>query len=105
MADRRQSTDQIQVKASPFHSTRWTLVRRAQGNGTEARAALSELCEIYYEPVLRFASHWCDDPDRARDLAHGFFETLLSQDSLGAADPRKGRFRTYLLGSLKHYLC
>lgn len=89
---------------SSFHSTRWTLVRRAQGDGTEARAALSELCEIYYQPVLLFTRSWCGDADRAQDLAHGFFEDLLGRESIGAADPVKGRFRTYLLGSVKHYL-
>jgi DNA-directed RNA polymerase specialized sigma24 family protein len=89
---------------SSFHSTRWTLVRRAQGDGIEARAALSELCEIYYQPVLGFTRCWCGDVDRARDLAHGFFEDLLGRESIGAADPVKGRFRTYLLGSVKHFL-
>lgn len=89
----------------PFHSTRWTLVRRAQGRGDEARAALSELCAIYYEPVLQFARRWCGSEDRAKDLAHGFFEDLLGRESLGAADPAKGRFRSYLLAAVKHYLC
>lgn len=89
----------------PFHSTRWTLVRRAQGRGDEARAALSDLCAIYYEPVLQFACRWCGSEDRARDLAHGFFEDLLARESLGAADPSKGRFRSYLLAAVKHFLC
>ena len=89
---------------SSFHSTRWTLVRRAQGDGVEARAALSELCEIYYQPVLLFTRCWCGDADRAQDLAHGFFEDLLGRESIGAADPVKGRFRTYLLGSVRHFL-
>jgi DNA-directed RNA polymerase specialized sigma24 family protein len=92
------------MPSSSLHSTRWTLVRRAQGDGAEARAALSELCEIYYEPVLQFTCRWCGDADRARDLAHGFFEDLLGRESIGAADPVKGRFRTYLLGSVKHFL-
>lgn len=92
------------MASSTFHSTRWTLVRRAQGDGAEARAALSELCEIYYQPVLQFTRRWCDDADKAQDLAHGFFEDLLGRESIGAADPEKGRFRTYLLGSVKHFL-
>lgn len=92
------------ISPSSFHSTRWTLVRRAQGDGHEARAALSELCGIYYQPVLLFTRRWCGDADRAQDLAHGFFEDLLGRESIGAADPAKGRFRTYLLGSVKHYL-
>lgn len=92
------------ISPSSFHSTRWTLVRRAQGDGVEARAALSELCEFYYQPVLLFTRRWCGDADRAQDLAHGFFEDLLGRESIGPADPVKGRFRTYLLGSVKHYL-
>lgn len=89
---------------SNFHATRWTLVRRAQGRGEEARAALSELCSIYYEPVLQFSRRWCGDAERAQDLAHGFFEDLLGRENLGAADPAKGRFRSYLLASVKHFL-
>ena len=89
---------------SSFHSTRWTLVRRAQGRGEEARVALSELCTIYYDPVLQFARRWCGNDDRAKDLAHGFFEDLLGRENLGAADPGKGRFRSYLLAAAKHYL-
>ena len=92
------------MHSSSFHSTRWTLVRRAQGDGVEARAALSELCEVYYQPVFQFTRRWCGDADRAQDLAHGFFEDLLGRESIGAVDPLKGRFRTYLLGSVKHYL-
>ena len=92
------------MHSSSFHSTRWTLVRRAQGHGAEAHTALSELCEIYYQPVFQFTRRWCGDADRAQDLAHGFFEDLLGRESIGAAVPLKGRFRTYLLGSVKHYL-
>lgn len=92
------------MSESNFHSTRWTLVRRAQGRGEEARAALSELCSIYYEPVLQFSRRWCGDAERAKDLAHGFFEDLLGRENLGAADPAKGRFRSYLLAAVKHFL-
>lgn len=92
------------MSGTSIHATRWTLVRRAQGYGNEARAALSELCEIYYEPVLQFSRRWCGDEERAKDLAHGFFEDLLGRENLGAADPAKGRFRSYLLAAVKHFL-
>lgn len=92
------------MSESSFHATRWTLVRRAQGRGEVARAALSELCAIYYEPILQFTRRWCGDAERAKDLAHGFFEDLLGRDNLGAADPAKGRFRSYLLAAVKHFL-
>ncbi len=88
----------------PFHATRWTLVRKAQGRGEAARLAMSELCGIYYAPVLQFTRRWCGDAERAQDLAHGFFEDLLGRENLGAADPAKGRFRSYLLAAVKHFL-
>jgi len=87
-----------------FHSTRWTLVQRAKGRDETSRAALSELCEIYYEPVLRFIEVRTRNPDTARDLAHTFFEDLLSRESIGSPDPARGRFRSYLLGAVKHFL-
>jgi RNA polymerase sigma-70 factor (ECF subfamily) len=70
----------------------------------EGRTALSELCEIYYEPVFHFIRARAANEDMARDLTHGYFEELLSRESLGDPDPAKGRFRSYLLGSVKHFL-
>ncbi|MCW1884031.1 sigma-70 family RNA polymerase sigma factor [Luteolibacter flavescens] len=93
------------MSGAAIHSTRWTLVRRAQGRGEEARAALSELCTIYYEPVLHFTRRWCHgSEDRAKDLTHAFFEDLLDRGHLGTPDPAKGRFRSYLLAAVKHHL-
>lgn len=89
---------------SAFVPTRWTLVLRSQGATPEARAALSELCEAYYQPVLAFLRREGRSEDTARELAHDFFARLLSRGKLGEADPLKGRFRSYLLGALKHYL-
>lgn len=86
-----------------FHPTRWTLVTRATGSDESARAALSELCGIYYEPVLHFIEVRARDPDLARDLAHGFFEELISRESIGSPDASRGRFRSYLLGAVKHF--
>lgn len=87
-----------------FRSTRWTLVQRAQGHDAGSQAALSELCEIYYQPVLSFIEHRIGNPDSARDLAHAFFEDLISRKGLGSPDPEQGRFRSYLLGAVKHFL-
>ncbi|MFC7337652.1 RNA polymerase sigma factor [Haloferula chungangensis] len=87
-----------------FHATRWTLVTRATGRDESARTALSELCEIYYEPVLHFIEVRSRDADRARELTHGFFEELLSRENIGSPDPSRGRFRSYLLGAVKHFL-
>lgn len=88
---------------TPFAPTRWTLVLRAQGNTRESQTALSELCEAYYQPVLRFLQREGRAEDEARELTHSFFAKLLERPQLHA-DPRKGRFRSYLLGTLKHFL-
>jgi RNA polymerase sigma-70 factor (ECF subfamily) len=87
-----------------FHTTRWTLVRNARGNTAEARDALAQLCELYYGPVLAFLRREGRSEDAARELAHGFFSKVLAGDSLGEAARDRGRFRSYLLGALKHFL-
>jgi RNA polymerase sigma factor (sigma-70 family) len=87
-----------------FVTTQWTRVLEARGHSPEAQAALSELCAAYYAPVFAFIRHNTPDPEAARDLTQEFFARLLSRQSLGAADPERGRFRSYLLGAVKHYL-
>ena len=88
---------------SSFHDTRWTLVSRSRGSEPEARAALSELCEAYYAPVVAFLRRDGRDEDTARDLAHDFFAKLLAGDAINGADPLRGRFRSYLLSALKRF--
>jgi RNA polymerase sigma-70 factor (ECF subfamily) len=89
---------------SPFAPTRWTLVLRARGDSAEAKAALSELCEGYYTPVLRFLRREGREEDAAQELAQEFFARVLSGTGFASADPERGRFRSYLLGALKHFL-
>lgn len=88
---------------SAFHPTRWTLVLRSHGGGEEARAALSDLCAAYYGPVVAFLRRDGRGEDAARETAHAFFESVLT-GGLGTPDPSRGRFRSYLLGALKHFL-
>lgn len=87
-----------------FHTTRWTIVLKARGDAPEAKAALSDLCEAYYIPVLRFLRRDGKSKDEADELAQSFFARLLNNNSGLNADPAKGRFRSYLLGALKHFL-
>ena len=89
---------------SSFQPTRWTLVVHSRGEDTSAKVALSELCEAYYKPVIAFLKREGRSEDMARDLAHGFFEKLLAGGALEKAEKSRGRFRSYLLGALKHYL-
>ncbi|MFN0129287.1 MAG: RNA polymerase sigma factor [Verrucomicrobiales bacterium] len=92
---------------SPPHSfspTRWTLVVQASGHDDTGRTALRDLCAAYYEPVVAFLRREGRTEDDARDLAHGFFERLLAGGSLRGANPERGRFRSYLLGAVKHFV-
>ena len=87
-----------------FAPTRWTLVLRARGESQEAQKALSELCEAYYQPVFRFLRRGCRDEDTARELTQEFFARLLSRRQLDSVEPGRGRFRSFLLGVVKHFL-
>ncbi len=87
-----------------FHTTRWTLVRKARGTSPEARQALSELCAAYYAPVVAFLRREGRAEDAARELTHEFFAKMLADESLGEAERERGRFRSYLLGAVKHFL-
>lgn len=89
--------------SSSFASTRWTLVLRANAQSPEGRAALSELCAAYYQPVFVFMRRLGFDADTARDHAHSFFAHLLDRGFPGA-DPKLGRFRSYLLGAVKYFV-
>jgi RNA polymerase sigma-70 factor (ECF subfamily) len=92
------------VAAGQFAATRWTLVLRARGGSEESRAALSELCEAYYSPVLAFLRREGRDEDAARELTQEFFSRLLAGQGLDTAQASRGRFRSFLLGAVKHFL-
>lgn len=88
-----------------FADTRWSLVLAARGNGTDsARTALSDLCGAYYQPVFRFLARDGHPEEEARELTHAFFARILSGNGFEGADPLRGRFRSFLLGALKHFL-
>lgn len=88
-----------------FSDTQWTEVRRA-GRPTDpgARQALETLCEKYWPPIYAYVRRRGYSPPDAQDLTQGFFERLLEKNSFATADRKKGKFRTYLLGALKHFL-
>jgi RNA polymerase sigma-70 factor (ECF subfamily) len=86
-----------------FAPTRWSLVHRAQGTTEEARVALSELCEAYWQPVFRVLRQGGRDEESARDATQEFFAHLLQGGRIAGADARRGKFRSYLLGALRHF--
>ena len=92
------------LRRSDFALTRWTLVARSRGETPEARAALSELCDAYYNPILAFLRKEGRSEDDARDFAQDFFARILGSSGFAGADQARGRFRSYVLGALKHFL-
>ena len=95
------------VRDSLFGSTRWTLVRQAADSQTSSEhvlVALSELCEIYWRPVYLFLRRQGIPQHDAQDLTQSFFADLIENRAYARADELKGRFRSFLLGTLKHFL-
>jgi DNA-directed RNA polymerase specialized sigma24 family protein len=93
------------VPDSRFQTTSWSLVLAAAGQTTpEARAALATLCRTYWHPVYSFVRRSGYQPDQAQDLTQGFFLVLLEKHYVGDADRQRGRFRSFLLTSVKHFL-
>jgi RNA polymerase sigma-70 factor (ECF subfamily) len=91
--------------AARFATTSWTIVAQARDESAPAaRQALTELCQAYWYPMYAFLRRRGHSPDQAEDLTQGFFADLLARDSLKGVDPSKGKFRSFLLGSLQHYL-
>ena len=93
-----------QTARGTFRTTRWTQVSRAKHNSPEGRLALAELCNTYYEPVAAFLRWELREPDAARELAHEFFAHVLAGGAIAHAQQNHGRFRSYLLGAVKHFL-
>ena len=84
--------------------TRWTLVLRARGESPAAQSALGELCEAYYAPVLTFIRQRGYPDEAARDLTQEFFARLLARHGFDGVQQDRGRFRSFLLGAVKHFL-
>ncbi len=88
-----------------FVTTHWSLVVSAGRNDTSgARNALEKLCRTYWFPIYAFVRRQGHGPPDAQDLTQEFFARLLEKKSLAVADPAKGRIRSFLLASLKHFL-
>jgi len=91
--------------ASNFPSTSWSLVVAAAANPTpDSRASLARICEAYWHPVFAFVRRTGYDRDQAQDLTQAFFATMLEKNYLGNADRERGRFRTFLVAAVKHFL-
>jgi RNA polymerase sigma factor (sigma-70 family) len=87
-----------------FTTTHWSVVLEAQGPTPAAQAALEKLCRTYWLPIYAFVRQQGNEPEQAKDLTQGFFALLLERRDLDAVRREKGRLRSYLLTSLKHFL-
>ena len=87
-----------------FTTTHWSVVLEAQGESPAAQEALEKLCRTYWQPIYGFVRRQGAGPEETKDLTQGFFALLLERRDLNAVRKEKGRLRSYLLTSLKHFL-
>ena len=90
--------------ARDFRTTHWSLVLEAGACTDGGRGALETLCRHYWYPLYAFVRRRGYPPAEAQDLTQEFFARLLASESLSDVSPEKGRFRTFLLAALKHFL-
>jgi RNA polymerase sigma factor (sigma-70 family) len=92
--------------AAQFGRTQWSVVLSAAGkkNPALAEQALEKLCRVYWLPLYTYIRRQGESPHDAQDLTQEFFACLLQKDFLRTVDQTKGRFRSFLLASLKHFL-
>lgn len=92
------------LHVAPFHTTRWTRVCLAKADSEDGRRALADLCDAYYEPVVVYLRSVFRDADAAREMSHAFFAEMLGGGTIRTAERERGRFRSYLLGAVKHFV-
>jgi len=90
--------------AVAFATTHWSVVLTAQDESPAAQEALEKLCRTYWRPIFSFVRRQSVGAEEAEDLTQGFFALLLERRDLSAVRKEKGRLRSYLLVSLKHFL-
>jgi RNA polymerase sigma factor (sigma-70 family) len=104
------STDPQQAtvpgRGASFTPTHWSVVLAAAGraDSTHARDALEKLCRNYWLPIYVFVRRQGHRPHDAQDLTQEFFARLLEKNFLAGVQREKGRFRSFLLTSVKHFL-
>ena len=90
---------------STFNTTHWSVILAARANDASGpNAALESLCRTYWYPLYAFVRRRGYEPHEAQDLTQEFFARLLEKKSLHTVAPGKGKFRSFLLGALEHFL-
>src|SRR5881394_2692181 len=106
MTSTEQKEETVSHGAANFTPTHWSVVLAAGGrnDSTHARDALEKLCRNYWLPIYAFVRRQGHNPHDAQDLTQEFFARLLEKNYLETVDRRKGKFRSFLLASINHFL-
>ena len=91
-------------QAPSFQTTSWSMVLAAAADSERAEPALATLCQQYWRPVYAFIRRHGYSSDQAQDLTQAFFAVLLEKNYLRDAKQERGRFRSFLLTAVKHFL-
>jgi RNA polymerase sigma factor (sigma-70 family) len=98
-------SDRSSGERGPFVTTHWSAVVAAgRSDSSRAQAALASLCESYWYPLYAYVRRQGYSPEDAQDLTQEFFARLLRHNWFAQADRDRGRFRTFLLAALSHFL-
>lgn len=90
---------------APFLTTQWSVVlAAAKSESAEGQEAMAKLCGNYWRPLYAYVRRRGYSPADAEDLTQGFFARLLERHDVGAVSPERGRFRSYLLAAMNHFL-
>jgi RNA polymerase sigma-70 factor (ECF subfamily) len=98
------ATDETGHNPAVFATTHWSVVLEAQGESPAAQKALEKLCRTYWRPIYGYVRRHGVGTEDAEDLTQGFFALLLERKDLNSVRKEKGRLRSYLLASVKHFL-
>jgi len=90
--------------SASFATTHWSVVLAAGGDSSESAAALEQLCASYWYPLYAYVRRFGYAPHDAQDLTQAFFADLFRKNYFQAADPERGKFRSFLLIALRHFL-
>jgi RNA polymerase sigma-70 factor (ECF subfamily) len=97
--------DDVVVRQPVFATTHWSVVLTAgRTDTTRAQDALAKLCSTYWYPLYAYVRRRGYSAHDAQDLTQAFFAQLLERQSLASADPNRGRFRSFMLGVMNHFL-
>jgi RNA polymerase sigma factor (sigma-70 family) len=94
-----------QAHGGVFATTHWSVVLAAGGHDTpQSAAALEQLCRTYWYPLYAYVRRRGYAHEDAQDLTQGFLAQLLERDSFAHVDRSKGRFRSFLLAAVNHFM-